>query len=145
MSSDQSAIESRLQKLEQSNRRLLLLCFGLPCLAFFLGADAADKMWTGKKIVAEEIVLTDSEGEIKATLHVRDGSANFVLLDGNGTGRVRLSADAESAGPVLVLGSKNGKPALIAGTNKDSGIGSVDFHDDGVYKGGVGGRALHGK
>ena len=145
MSNTNTTFESRLSKLEQSNRRLLMLCLGLPFLAFALGADAADAIWKGKKIVAEEIVLTDSDGETRATLHVRDGSANFILRDKDGKGRVRLSADADSAGPIVALFSKNEKPALIAGTNPDSGIGSVDFLVGGEYKGGVGGRALHGK
>ena len=144
--------EARIAKLERRNRTLTLICFGLPCLVLLLGADLADAVWNGKKVTAEEFVLKNADGEVRAKLAIREGGgADLTLIDKNGTPRVLLTANgtnsngANKDAPAVMLLSDSGKPALIAGTNRDSGIGSVDFLDDGQYKGGVGGSNLHGK
>jgi hypothetical protein len=148
-----STLEARIAKLERNNRILLLFCICVPCAVFLLGADAAEAIWQGKKVTAEEFVLTNSDGEVRATLAIREGGgADFALIDKNGKLRVLLTANGtnnENAkkgkdGPALLLLSGDERPALVAGTNRDSGIGSVDFLDSGQYKGGVGGSNLHG-
>jgi hypothetical protein len=152
LSNSLAILDSRVKKLERNNRVLTLFCVGFPFLAFLLGADVAEHVWKGKKVTAEEFVLINSNGEPLASLGVRDGGgAELKLADSEGRTRVLLTSDGtikegpNKNAPALILLSRNGKPALIAGTNSDSGFGSVDFLDDGEFKGGVGGRALHDK
>ena len=154
MQNTSSTIESRLAKLERKNRLMMLFCFCVPCLAFLLGANAVDAVWQGKKVTAEEFVLTNSDGEVRATLAIREGGGgDLALIDKNGKLRVLLTANGtnnENAkkgkdASALLLLSSDEKPALVAGTNRDSGIGSVDFLNNGQHKGGVGGSNLHGK
>jgi hypothetical protein len=147
MQDNRSNLESRVAKLERNNRILTLACIGLPCMVLLLGAKAEDAILKGKRVVAEEFLLTDAEGATRAMLKVDDkNGACLQLIDQSKKTRVLLTAELSgSGGPAVVLLSKNQKPALTAGTNRDSGIGSVDFLDDGVFKGGVGGSALHKK
>lgn len=155
MQNPTSILESRIARLERKNRLMMTLCICGPCLAFLLGADVVDTVWQGKKVTAEEFVLTNSDGEVRARLATRkEGGADLVLIDKNGKVRVLLTANGgnnnENAtkgkdGPAIVLLTNEQKPALIAGTNRDSGIGSVDFLDNGQFKGGVGGSNLHDK
>ena len=155
MQDKSTTIESRIAKLERKNRLMMFFCFGIPCLAFLLGAGTADVVWQGKKVTAEQFVLTNSDGEVRATLGIREGGgADFGLFDKNGKLRVLLTANGSNNNedakkgkdaPSLLLLSRDEKPALNAGLNRDSGIGSVDFLDNGQFKGGVGGSNLHGK
>ena len=155
MSAETSSLDCRVSKLERTNRLLLIACICMTCLAFLMAADASENFLKGKRVTAEEFHLTDSKGEIRATLSLNDiGGAELVLSDTEGKTRVMISANGGnqtaatpyySNSPVLVLLSKNEKIALLAGTNHESGIGSVDFQDEGVQRGGVGGSALHKK
>jgi hypothetical protein len=120
MSEGSLGLETRVDRLERQNRRLLWLLLTLPAVALLAGA-AAPGVWEGKKVVAEEVTLKDKDGTV----------------------RVLLAADADGAGPHLILYTKKGKVALSAGQSKDNGIGFVDFSDEGQFKGGVGENAVN--
>ncbi|MCA8997917.1 MAG: hypothetical protein KDA80_13055 [Planctomycetaceae bacterium] len=146
MSNCLTTMESRLTKLEHRNRLLTFVCLGLPCVAFFMGAETAESVWQGKKVTAEQFVLTNADGDVRAVLGTRpsDGGAEFVMLDQDGKKRLFLTATGgQNNTPGIVLLSKNERKAWLAGLNRDSGIGSVDFYQDGQFKGGVGGSVYH--
>jgi hypothetical protein len=111
-------------------------------VALTLGAASQNDIFKAKKVVAEEFVLTDSEGKTRASLMLVENSAQLVLQDSAGKARVRLAANPEEAGPILFLYTKNEKTALAAGQSKDNGIGFIEFYDEGNVKAGFGGHAL---
>jgi|694.fasta_scaffold99104_2 hypothetical protein len=137
-----SSIESRISSLERKNRQLRWLLLFLPLVALTLGAASQNDIFKAKKVVAEEFVLTDSEGKTRASLMLVENSAQLVLQDSAGKARVRLAANPEEAGPILFLYTKNEKTALAAGQSKDNGIGFIEFYDEGNVKAGFGGNAL---
>ena len=137
-----SSLESRISSLERKNRQQRWLLLFLPLIALTLGAAAQNEIFKAKKVVAEEFILTDSEGKTRASLMLVDNGAQLVLQDSAGKARVRLAANPEEAGPVLYLYTKNEKTALAAGQSKDNGIGFVEFYDEGNVKAGFGGNAL---
>jgi hypothetical protein len=141
MENNSQHLEHRLQRLEKQNRKLWWAIFCLPLFAMLLGAQAQESLLKGKKVVAEEFVLTDSEGHTRASLMLFKDGAHLVLQDQNGKARVRLAANADNAGPLLYLYNEEEKAALAAGQSKDNGIGFVEFYDSGKIKGGVGGNA----
>lgn len=152
MSVGNSSLEIRVLQLERTNRLLMLLVLGVPCLMLFLGAQAASTDMKAKKIMAEQFLLTDSEGNVRAMLGNREGGgADLTLIDADGKARVLLTASGSNKegtyknAPALYLMSRNEKPALIAGINPDYGIGGIDFLLDGQFKGGNGGNALKDK
>jgi len=112
-------LASRVERLERQNRRMRWLLFTLPGVALLAGA-AGPGVWEGKQVVAEEVVLKDKNGKI----------------------RVRLAADLEGNGPQLYLLSAKEKTVLAAGQNKENGVGFVEFHAEGEFKGGIGGNAV---
>ena len=137
-----TSLESRISNLECQNRKQRWLIVLLPLIALALGAASQNEILKAKKVVAEEFVLTDSEGKTRASLMLMEDGAHLVLQDSSGKGRVRLAANPENAGPVLFLYTKNEKTALAAGQSKDNGIGFVEFCDEGNVKGGVGGNTF---
>ncbi len=152
MTDSNSTLEMRIVKLERTIRLLKVFVIGLPCLALFLGAQAASTDVKAKKVMAEQFLLTDSEGNVRAMLGNREGGgADLTLIDSAGKTRVLLTASgankegAHKNAPALYLMSSNEKPALVAGINPDYGIGSIDFLLDGQFKGGNGGNALKDK
>ncbi len=136
------AMEARLHRAEKLNRRLFWLLLSLPVVALILGAQGQQAALQGKRVVAQEFVLTDADGKTRATLMALKDGAHLVLQDSDGKARVRLAANAENAGPLLFLYTKNERVAWAAGQNKDNGIGFVEFFNDGEWKGGVGGSAF---
>jgi hypothetical protein len=111
-------------------------------VALALGAASQNDIFKAKMVVAEEFVLTDSEGKTRASLMLVENDAQLVLQDSAGKARVRLAANPEEAGPFLFLYTKNEKTALAAGQSKDNGIGFIEFYDEGNVKAGFGGNAL---
>ena len=105
--------------MERQNRRQRWALLTLPAIALLVGA-AAPGVLEGKQVVAEEVILKDKNGKI----------------------RVRLAADLEGNGPQLYLLSAKEKTVLAAGQNKDNGVGFVEWHADGEFKGGVGGNSI---
>lgn len=113
------SLESRIECLERRNQRLRWLLVILPAVAF-LAAAATPGVWEGKRIVAEDIILKDKNGKI----------------------RVRIAADLDGNGPQLFLLSAQEKTVLAAGQNKRNGVGFVEYHVEGEFKGGIGGNAV---
>ncbi len=139
-------------KLERTIRLLKVVRDCLPCLALFFGSPSCEHGRESKKGHAEQFLLTDSEGNVRAMLGNREGGgADLTLIDSAGKTRVLLTASgankegAHKNAPALYLMSSNEKPALVAGINPDYGIGSIDFLLDGQFKGGNGGNALKDK
>jgi hypothetical protein len=114
------SLASRVEGLEQQNRRLRWLLLGLPAGALLLGASAAQLAdWKGKSVTAEKLILVDGNGKERGALYVHGGE------------------------PVLELYNKDHSLILNAGKSRDNGVGFMQFFDgQGTFKGGVGGNAL---
>ncbi len=136
------SLESRICLLERQNRRQRWLILLLPLFALVLGAASQNESLNAKKVVAEEFVLTDGKGNTRASLMLVDDGAHLVLQDSSGKARVRLAANPNDAGPMLLLYTKNEKTALATGQSKDNGIGFIEFYDEGNVRGGFGGNAF---
>ena len=68
MQSHVLSLSERIDRLERQNRRLRWLLLGLPVVALLIGAQAQQAVWKGKTVVAEEFVLSDPNGKMRATL-----------------------------------------------------------------------------
>ena len=165
MQSHVPSLSERVDRLERQNRRLRWLLLGLPVVALLIGAQAQQAVWKGKTVVAEEFILNDPNGKMRATLMLQKDAPHLFLLDSDGRVRVNLAADSEGNGPALFLVNKekvvatlrsykdqgplfglfadDEKPILTAGRAPQNGVGYVDFFDGkGNWKGSVGGIHL---
>jgi hypothetical protein len=160
------SLEQRVERLERQNRRFRWFLLTLPVLALVLGAEVQKAVWKGKTVVAEEFILADADGKTRALLNLQKDGPHFFLLDNDGKVRVNLAADSEGncpalflinaegkslatlrrlqdGSPVLALFANDEKPVLIAGRNKDNGVGFVEWHDGkGNFKGSMGGNSV---
>jgi hypothetical protein len=144
MAANNDTLQDRIARLERQIRTLAALCIGLPCLAFFLGADTAERLWSGKKVTAEEIVLVNAEGELRAKLSTPGGNARLTLYDENDKPRVLVGAAGFESGPNMTLLSSGGTAQLIAGIDRESDVGSVYFlHKNGQLMERAGGSIAH--
>jgi len=161
------SLEQRFTQLERANRRLRWMVLGLPVLAMLLGAQTQQAIWKGKSITAEEFILTNADGKIRAALRVENDYGNLVLAGKEPNVRVRLTADSENRGAALFLVNEKDKVTVSLGLDKQNkgghlslfnedekmifsahpskstGIGSINFFDgNGTFKGGVGGDSV---
>lgn len=138
-------LAQRVDRLEKQNQRVWRLVVVLPCLAVLLGA-AADNVWSGKKVVAEEFVLVGKNGETLSSLKLRDDALGPILAMYDKAGKVRaaVTVQGDKSGAFLLL-NKDQKRAVVVGQNDMNGIGSIDFYDAGEFKGGHGGSAYDRK
>lgn len=145
MSVQNAALQTQVVKLERNVRRLTLVCIGLPFLALFLGADAAESVSNGKVISAEEFVLTSSDGEVRARLSTQGGNAKLVMYDKNKKPRVLIGVTGREGDPQVRLLSPAGITQLIGEIDRESHVGSLSFyHEKGQLMGEVGGSNLQG-
>src|ERR1700732_5390474 len=80
MNPEAKMIENRLQRLEQSNRKLKFGCVvSFVCAAAFVSIGAEQP--TKRTIVANEFVLLGPDGHVRATLSSDNTEARLVFLD----------------------------------------------------------------
>lgn len=121
MMGESRSLEMRVGCLERQNHRMRWLLLVLPLVALVLGAAAQD-VWEGKRVVAEEVLLKDRNGNVRLRL-----VGDHVQGDG---------------GPIILLLSADGKQVLAAGQNQENGVGYVEYYSAGEFQGGIGGNAV---
>jgi hypothetical protein len=132
-------MENRLQKLERSNRTLKFACIiGLTCATAFVSLGAAEQA-TKRIIEANEFILRDSEGHVRATL-VADslGDARLVFVDGSRKikgifaadrlvfsdlgGNARVAIRPESDGGTLIINGPDGGGVELSRDSDEVGL-----------------------
>jgi hypothetical protein len=91
-SSDCSAITERLDRLEKENRRLKRL--GLAALAVMGAALVMGQSPTNRTLEANEFILKDASGSVRATLKMNKGEPWLTLSGSNGKSEATLMPDA---------------------------------------------------
>lgn len=116
----ETSIADRISTLERRYRRMVACLAIVPCLAFFMGV-AANEMLRAKAVIAEKLVVVDSEGKTKAAIYTNE----------------------QTGDPTIELYNPDGSLLLNLGRSKDNDIGFIQFFDkSGQFKGGAGGNAL---
>lgn len=115
--SDRIELAKRVDDLEKQNRRfkqvgLSVLVFAM-CAAFM--AQAAPK----RTVDAEEFVLHDASGRVRAKLFMLADSPSLQLMDEKGAARAALTVDSQGVGPGLVLTDISGKPRVAMAVSND--------------------------
>ena len=126
------SLAKRLDRIERHNRGLrlaLLACAAAAAGAFVAGYSFRDDAGAGGKAVhqrqveAEQIVIRDADGQMRAWMGVAEGGPRLLFFDNAGQQRVGvgLSAQAEPSfgifdggqNPRVVLGMVDGWPGLV--------------------------------
>ena len=95
----------RVEILEKQNRRLKQV--GAAILVVIISTVAMAQAPRKRTVEAEEFVLRDTNGKMRATLAMSPEGPGLVLFDSNGTARAMLEAVRE--GPRLTLHDANGQ------------------------------------
>jgi len=124
------ALAQRLEKVEQQNRRLKRV--GVVVLALAVaGIIMGQAMPGARKVEAEEFVLRDAAGNVRAELVAfKDGLA-LTLLDESGKSRATLAVD--KPGPRLSLYDENGKPRARLAVYED-GPALILLDENGMFR-----------
>lgn len=133
--SDQFAALSR----QVAQLRWMMLI--VPALFFLLGA-AASETFQATEIKAKRFIVTGDDGEPRAVLAAVDDVGRLSVCDADGDVRVQLRGAADIGTPQVILLDKKQKTTLVLGENADNGVGFVEYHKSGAYKGGHGGNAF---
>jgi hypothetical protein len=131
-------LQDRLLKLEKQNRRFKQLG-----AAAFIGATALVVMGQApskKTIVANEFILKDSAGKIRAELSVSETTktpvAQLVLFDPNGKEKVSVDSGPAGLGGGIVLSGDNGPNAFLTSKffsiSRDNNITGMTMAEDGL-------------
>lgn len=95
-----SSLETRLSRVERTNRLLVVVCIATASL--LLLAHTVPQL-APDVIRAERYQLVDATGSVKAELRLDDGNATLLLLDEAGNVRATLSqANADAVGGLRV-------------------------------------------
>lgn len=127
----------RVERLEKQNRKLkqagavaLILA-----AAVFLMGQAAQK----KTVEANEFILRDTNGKLRAALDIYQGGPRLALYDA--AGNVRGALDVFEYGPGLFLSNAAGLPQvglIVDAKGSEFSMSSHQFLDrDGLVKGGL--------
>ena len=116
-------LEQRIEHLEKSNKRFLLLLAAFLALAVFTFARPRQ---TQDVLAVQRLTLVDGKGEVHAELALRDGSPGLFLKDKTGKDRVVLIHDSDQSA------------LFIKDETETTRIGVAQFSHGG------GGFALHG-
>jgi hypothetical protein len=120
------SVEERLVRLEQSNRRLRLVCCVSILLFSLTMLVGADKKAPTKfaKLQVEELVIGGQNGTGSAVLRSDKDGFLFNILDKNGKEAVILSC-SETVGSMFALGTPGSKAEIVLLTSKrrDGSIG----------------------
>jgi hypothetical protein len=104
---DSSAIMQRLERLEKENRRLKRL--GLAALAILGAALVMGQSPTKRTLEANEFILRDASGSVRATLKMDKGEPLLSLLGSNGK--------AEAAPEQIDFADSNGTRRVMLGSH----------------------------
>ena len=123
-------IEERLAKLEREllsekrRNRWLLAAVGLGVVgvglawALVITTSTAQGANTGAKVIrANQFVLEDETGKLRATLAVDKDGPRLILDNERGKPRASLAVDKD--GPLLLLADETGKPRAGMSVDKD--------------------------
>ncbi len=113
--SDLPDLAQRVEKLEKANRRLKLagvLALALVGCSLLLGAASPKRT-----VEAEEFILRDANGEVRAILHMKPNGPGLLFYDANGESRVALAVTR--LGPMLALFDANRKTRALLGINEN--------------------------
>ena len=131
-------LQDRLLKLEKQNRRfkqLIVAALIVPALLLVTG-QAPSK----KTIEANEFILKDSAGKIRAELSVSETTktpvAHLVLFDPNGKEKVSVDSGLPGLGPGILLSGDNGPNAFLTSkflsVSRDNNITGMTIAEDGL-------------
>ena len=108
---DEPIVESltrRVDRLERENRRWRragsLTCLGIAALLLMGQAQSRERV-----VEAQQFLVRDSTGEVRAALGLSDGDPKLILFDKDGTSRAALSL-VPSGSPFLTLADRDGRP-----------------------------------
>lgn len=126
-------LEKELTRVKRQNRWLLagagVIVLTLVLARIFAGADnAAQAQGKGsekKVIVANEFILEDEEGELRARLQVSKGGVGLSLCDKKGKPRVMMSVTEDGQG-LGVYDEKDKIRVLLAADNDGAGLQLFD-------------------
>jgi hypothetical protein len=138
---DLAAVVERMEKLERELRvekrrnRWLLVVVGLAAVGVVLAWTLANTTPTaqaqGAKVIrANQFVLEDENGMIRATLIASKDGPGLAMFDQNGKNRVQLDMDKD--GPALVMRDENGKNRIgLAATTEGPSVTMFDQNGKG--------------
>lgn len=132
---DTDTLARRIERLERANRRLkgigAAVLFAASTVVLMGQAPTEEDLVDSTE--AEEFVLTNADGEVRARLgsdpHAAGEFSGLILYDGSGRRRVRIGSDASET-PSLQLLDQDEKPRLTLGLDNagDSTVSLLDVN-----------------
>jgi hypothetical protein len=101
-----AAVVARLEKVEQQNRKLKMVG-GMVLALAVAGLLMGQALPRARIVEAEEFVLKDGAGKVRAELVVDKDGPGLAL--GDETGKARAGLTVSKDGPRLTLSDENGK------------------------------------
>jgi hypothetical protein len=109
-------LTQRLDRLERENRRLTLIgTLALSCLVTLVLTGQAAPRAVPRLVEAEQFILRDTGGKVRATLGTVNGTTGLALLDRNQKERLLMWVDAEGEAPSIVAYDTSNKRRLVFG------------------------------
>ena len=119
MPATMKSLESRLVRVERSNRFLAVACLLLGAV-LLAGATGGDEIVRGNRFE-----LIDSSGRVRAELSADDGAVGLYIFDENGITRIGIAQFAHGGGGVALHGPDSKGAAVLY----LEGEGSLRFFD----------------
>lgn len=140
----EDVVVRRLEEVEESNRRLRtingVMLGGLVLLAaafawFYTQVAGGAPAWASERVSAQEFVLTAADGSRRGVWRAgNDGTTRFVLSDGSGAARLRLSVLEDAGAPGISLLDGDGSPRIVLGHLPDQTSTLVFADSDGTTR-----------
>lgn len=140
----EDVVVHRLEEVERSNQRLRtangVMIAGLVILAaafawFYTQVAGGAPAWAAESVSAQEFVLTAADGSRRGVWRTgNDGATRFVLSDGSGAARLRLSVLEEAGAPGISLLDGDGSPRIAMGHLPDQTSTLVFADSDGTTR-----------
>jgi hypothetical protein len=126
---DFKELQDRLLKLENQNRRFKQ--FGVTALIVLVSVVVMGQVPSGKTVEANEFILRDGSGTVRARLSMDEtrSGPEMVLLDEKGRPRIKLEGGGQGAfygGIVRVFDSQGQLRGLFSGRDMGGGISLLD-------------------
>jgi hypothetical protein len=118
--SDLPDLAQRVEKLEKANRRLKLagvLALALVGCSLLLGAASPKRT-----VEAEEFILRDANGEVRALLGMIQEGPMFALYGAEAHGESRAILRMAAEGPMLTLSDENKQIRVMLGTTSNEPV-----------------------
>jgi hypothetical protein len=120
-----SRLELQQARLQRSNKHLRMIMGGLMLLCGALVTMAETSSTVPDTLEAQQFLLRDSSGKLRAAMGVTSDGAVGINLD-DGTGHTRLTVDLDASGdPGIDLYDPNGhrRVTIALGSTGEPGIG----------------------